>query len=113
MKNSKKTKKETRINNRKDNAFSSLYSIISFFSSLIYLLFDLKYDDRTSAKIALLILFVSLIICKFSISKLSKTIESDDARAKKIHNSILEFAKICGYLSFVLLAITLISAMFV
>lgn len=37
------TRKEARINNRKDNAFSSLYSIISFFSSLIYLLFDPKY----------------------------------------------------------------------
>ena len=107
----KKTKNEKRINNRKDIAYSSLYSIASFFASLIYLVADIVFEDRTSAKIAFAILAITFSVCEVSIRKLRKALEADDKHAKKVCDTISDHAKLISYLSYILLALSLIAAM--
>ncbi len=113
MKKVKKTKKEARINNRKDIAYSSLYSIASFFASLTYLIFDIIFDDVTSAKIAFVILVITFVACEISVRKLGKALEADNKRAKKICETISNHAKLIGYLSYILLALSLVAAMYI
>lgn len=113
MQNSKRTKKENRLNNRKDIAYSSLYSITSFFASLFYLVADIAFDDRSSAIIAFAILVITFIICEVIVRKLRRALEADDKRAKKICKILSDYANLIGYLSYILLALSLLVAMFI
>lgn len=113
MKKVKRTKKEPRINNRKDTAYSSLYSIASFFASLIYLVADIVFDDRISAIIAFTILVITFIVCEVSVKKLRKALEADDKQAKRICEILSGRATLIGYLSYILLALSLLAAMFI
>jgi len=112
-KNEKRTKKQKRINTRKSNSYSSLYSIASFFASLSYLIADIIFDNRISAIIAFAILWVTFFICEISVRFLRKTLAVEDKRAKKIYDSLANHAKLIGYLSYILLAFSLITAMII
>ena len=113
MKKIKRTKKETRINNRKDTAYSSLYSIASFFASLVYLIADIVFDDRISAIIAFAILVITFIVCEASVRKLRKALDIDDKQAKRICETLSDRATLIGYLSYILLALSLLAAMII
>ncbi len=113
MKKIKRTKKETRINNRKDTAYSSFYSIASFFASLVYLVADIAFDDRISAIIAFAILVITFIVCEVSVKKLRKALDADDKQAKRICETLSDRATLIGYLSYILLALSLLAAMII
>ena len=102
MKKIKRTKRETRINNRKDSAYSSLYSIISFIATLVYLIADIAFDNLTSAIIAFAILNIIFFACKISVRKLSKILENEDERSKKICKDLSKYSQLIGYLTYCL-----------
>ena len=113
MKKVERTETETRINNRKDTAYSSLYSIASFFASLVYLVADIAFDNRTSAIIAFAILVITFIVCEVSVRKLRKALAVDDKKAEKICDTLSDHAKLIGYLSYIILALSLLAAMII
>ena len=100
------TRKVSRINNRKDIAYSSLYSIASFFSSFVYLIADIAFDDYTLDITALVILVITFLVCEVSIKKLRKDLETDNKQAKRICETISDYARPIGYLSYILLALS-------
>lgn len=110
MENSKKTKI---ANERKDTAYSSVFSVVSFFVSLFYLLADLFADGQWLACTAFALLLVLFAVCKISISKIRKAIENQDPKAVKMEESLLKLTTTTGYLSCILLALSLLLAIFV
>lgn len=96
-------------NNAKNEAYSSFYSILSFWASFIYLIIDIITDNEfMSAIIALTILIVSWVICNIVIHILGKGIENDDKKILEVNRKLIKGAQSVGYLSYILLAITLI-----
>ena len=74
---------------------------------------DIVFDNRISAMIAFAILGITLVVCEVGIRKLRKAIEADDERAANVCSKFEYHAQTIGYLSYILLAASLIVAMFI
>ena len=112
MKKVKRTNKDTRINKRKKSAFSSLYSIASFLTSLVFLIVSIVFNKIVAGIIAFLLLLVTLIICEILVNRLGKAMEADDKRARQICNKLSDYSNLIGYLSYIQLAASLVAAMY-
>ena len=121
MKRIKRTKKETRINNIENRAYSSLFSIVSFIASFAYVLADvicgLSFTDtadmnNVSAIISLVVLVISAITCCICVKKLHNSAECDYPKMRRICNTLENYAKEIAYLSYMLLAATLLVDVF-
>ena len=121
MKRVKRTKKEAKENNIKNRAYSSLFSIVSFIVSFVYILVDVicgVFFDAISEKYnipaiaSLVILVIAAITCHISVKKLRNGIESDYKKMRKLCNVLESYAQEVGYLSYILLGATLLVAVY-
>lgn len=105
-----KTKREKKINKRKNIAYSSYYSAVSFIISLVYLIVDIFVDGMWAAIIAAVLLAILIVTCEVGIKKLRKGIEANDPKAKKQQEQLSKIAMEVSYLSYPLMVGTLILA---
>ena len=99
-----------KLNNRKNVAYSSYYTIVSFLISLAYLVVDIYIDDLAAALLALGFLVVSIFACEIGIAKIRKGLEENSPNARKLKEKLANAAERIGYLSYLLLAASLIWA---
>ncbi|WP_458397533.1 hypothetical protein [Anaerotignum sp.] len=102
--------KEKNVNGLKNNVYSGFYSIVSFFASLVYLIADYVFDDSISAKIALAILIITIILVEVLQRKIRKGIDNNDERMMKWNEKIIKWAQRIGYWCYPLLTLSLIIA---
>lgn len=100
-----------KLNNRKNDAYSSYYSIVSFLGSLAYLIADIFVDDFAAAISAFVLLAISILACEIGIARLRRGLERNDPNAKKWKDQLSKIAQGVSYLSYPLLAFTLVFAM--
>lgn len=96
----KKTKKNRQLNRRIMGVCASYYSIVSFLATLTYLLIDVFVDGFWAGMVALIISIVLFATVRIGISKISKRIENNDSRAKKLQKSLSEIAEVISCFSY-------------
>lgn len=105
-----KTKREKKLNQRKNIAYSSYYSTVSFLISLAYLIADIFLDGLWAANFAVVLVIVLIITCNIGIKKLPKGLEANAPQAKEWQERLSKIATKVGYLSYPVLAATLFLA---
>ena len=107
----KKTKRERKLNKRKNMMYSSYYSVVSFIASCSYLIADIFLDGKMVAIIAVGLLAVLFATCELGIRKLRRELEANNPKAKKWQECLSKLAMEVGYLSCLVVAVTLLFAM--
>lgn len=106
----KKTKRERKLNKRKNIAYSSYYSAVSFTVSFAYLIADIFIDGKIAAILAAVLLAVLIATCELGIKKLRKEIEANNPKAKNWQELLSKIAMEVSYLSYPLMVATLLLA---
>lgn len=106
----KRTKRERKLNKRKNIVYSSYYSAVSFTVSFIYLLADIFINGKTAAIIAAVLLVVSVAACEIGIKILRKGLESNNPKAKRWQERLSKIAMEVSYLSCPLMVGSLVLA---
>lgn len=105
------TKSERKQNRRKNEAYSSFYSVLSFLCSLVYLIVDIVSEsDLFSAVFAFVLLILSFILCEIIIRKLRMGIEQKNIKIMQRKDRLIKAAQTVGCLSYPLIAVTLLIA---
>lgn len=108
----KKTKRERKLNRRKNNVYSSYYSAVSFIVSFLYLIADIFIDGIWSAIIAVALLAFLITTCELGIRKLRKELEASNSKEKKWQTQLARIATEVSYLSYPLMVGSLLLAIF-
>lgn len=106
----KKTKRERKLNRRKNIVYSSYYSVVSFTVSFSYLIADIFIDGKIATILAAVLLAVLIATCEFGIKKLHKELEANNPKAKKWQEHLSKIAMEVSYLSYPLMVATLLLA---
>ena len=106
----KKTKREKKLNRKKNIVYSSYYSTVSFIISFALLVADYFLDGKLLSYIAIMLFFLLILICGIGINKLRKELEANNPKAKKYQDFLSKAAMEAGYLSYLLLAFSLLLA---
>ena len=106
----KKTKRERKLNKRKNIVYSSYYGSVSFVVSLAYLIADIFVDGKSAAVIAAVLLVLLITTCELGIKKLRKELEANNPKANKWQEILTKMAMEVSYLSYPLMVATLLLA---
>ena len=78
----KQTDKERKINNKKDTAFSGIFSILSVWASAIYVVADVMLDDLWAAVASLIIMIAIVVVSKVTNTAISNELAKDHKSKK-------------------------------
>lgn len=106
----KKTKRERKLNKRKNIVYSSYYSAVSFTVSFAYLIADIFIEGKLAAIIAAVFLALLIATCELGIKKLRKEIEENNPKAKKWQDCLSKIAMEVSYLSYPMMVGSLLLA---
>ena len=104
------TKRERKLNKRKNIVYSSYYSAVSFTVSFVYLIADIFIDGKMVAILATVLMAALIATCELGIRKLRKELEANNPTAKKWQERLSKVAMEVSYLSYPLMVATLIVA---
>lgn len=104
----KRTDKEKKINNKKDTAFSGIFSVLSVWASAIYVVVDVLFDDFWAAVCSLVIMIAIAVVSKVTNTAISKELAKDhkSKKASRWIQMIQKQASIAGYTGIVVLVIS-------
>ena len=113
-----KAKRQSKMNTKKDKAYSSLFTLVGFVGSIVYIIIEVIYKHffvvsdqfNVPASITLAIFIPVVIFLSFYLKKLHKGIKDGRPEIKKICDRIEKLAQESGYLSFILFVFTLFVA---
>ena len=106
----KKTKHEKKLNRKKNIVYSSYYSTVSFIISFALLVADYFFDGKLLSNIAVMLFILLILTCGIGIKKLRKELEANNPKAKKYQEFLSKAAMEVSYLSYPLLAFSLLLA---
>ena len=104
----KRTDKERKINNKKDAAYSGIFSVSSVWASAIYVVADILLDDLWAAVVSLIIMVGIVVVSKIASTVISKELAADH-KSKKVNRWIQNIQKqssIAGYTGIIVLVIS-------
>lgn len=115
-KNNKPKGKETRADimerSQRDIAYSSLFSFISFIFSSAGLLFDLFLNKNTYKIVSFVCLIFLYIVCLLMIIMVKRKVNKEHNYGKKFVKNLEKISLVLGYLSIILLLVTLLLGIF-
>lgn len=106
----KKTKRERKLNKRKNIVYFSYYSAVSFTVSLVFLIADIFIDGKSAAILAFALLAALIATCELGIRYLRKELEANNPKAKKWQERLSRIAMEVSYLSYPLMVGSLLLA---
>ena len=95
-----------------DNALSNMYSVVGFFISTIFLLFDLLFKPYLSIVFIAVLLVASIFFCRSYQNKIKKEILNGDKDQFVLINKFTLKARIIGYLSYGVLGLAYLVKIF-
>ena len=104
----KRTDKERKINNKKDAAYSGIFSVASVWASAIYVVVDILLDDLWAAIVSLIIMVGIVVVSKIASTVISKEL-AEDHKSKKVKRWIQNIQRqsaLAGYMGIIVLAIS-------
>ena len=110
----RKTDKERKINNKKDVAFSGIYSVLGVWGSAAYIVGDILLNDFWAAVVSLLIM-VAIVVISAITNKVISTELAKDHKSKKAYRwieKIKKHSEIAGYTGIIVLVISFLVNIF-
>lgn len=113
-----KAKRQSKMNTKKDKAYASLFTLVGFVGSIVYMIIEVIYkrffvpsDQFNIPAIITFVIFIPVFIfLYFYLKKLRKGIEDGRPEIKKICDGIEKLAQESGYFSHILFVFTLFVA---
>jgi hypothetical protein len=104
----KKTDKEQKINNKKDIAYSGIFSVLSVWASAIYVVADILLEDLWAAVVSLIIMVGIIVVSKIASTVIGKELSVDhkSKKVKKWIQNIQKQSSIAGYTGIIVLVIS-------
>lgn len=106
--------KKRKINNKKDIAFSGIYSVLGVWGSAIYIVADILFSDLWAAIISLLILVAIAVISAITNKVICEELQTDH-KSKKVHKwieTIKKHSGIAGYTGIIVLVVSFLVNIF-
>ena len=103
-----KTLTDKQKNNFKLDAFPNLYSIVTFWASVLMLIASIIIDDATVYKISITIIFVISFVAYCFIERSIKKRIAANHKTEALRNCITKHARFAGYFGYVVLFLTVL-----